>query len=122
MRFWVGTLVALAACQPAGTLHQAATSEVLSTSTCENVDVSHVPVYDVAAGREDVYVAEGCGMRWRMTCGSERRRVCPRRSRKSCEDRVVWACANIQPEDAASDDELRDRVVHDDATFLLNHS
>lgn len=113
----------LCACNvPAHTLSVAARREVMSTATCTNVDVEHVPWSDVAGEREDVYVAEGCGMRWRMTCGSERRRVCPRRSRKSCEDRVVWACANIQPEDAASDDELRDRVVHDDATFLLNHS
>jgi len=95
-----GIALFFVACQPtARTVHEAARDEVFSTSTCADIEVSHVPAWDVASERDDVYLAEGCGFRWRMTCGSERVRTCPRRSQRSCSTHLRWACANIQPDE-----------------------
>jgi hypothetical protein len=106
--------------QPAHTLSVAARREVMSTATCTNVDVEHVPFTDVAGQREDVYVAEGCGNRWRMTCESKHVTVCPRRSRKNCHVELQWSCDNVQPEDyETTEDDLRARVVHPDDMNLL---
>ena|ERR1700690_3911451 len=123
MRGWVGILAAVlvvAGCnQPAHTLHQAAKQEVYSTATCPDVEVSHVPTEDVATRREDVYVAEGCGSRWRMTCESKRALVCPkRRSSKDCRRELQWSCENIQSEDDSTDEELRARVTHEDLNIV----
>ncbi len=97
--------------QPAHTLLEASRSEVFTTATCGTVDVSHVPSSDVPEEREDVYVAEGCGMRWRMACGSKHVTRCARRS-NHCTTRLEWECSDIQPEGAdVSDDELRTRVT-----------
>ncbi len=107
--------------QPAHTLQRAATSEVYSTASCPSIEVSHVPSSDVATTREDVYVAEGCGTRWRMTCEEKLVRVCPRRRYKpslQCHNELQWSCANIQSESAETDEALRARVTHDDMNVL----
>jgi len=113
---------ALVGCeQPAHTLQRAATSEVYSTASCPNVEVSHVPSNEMATEREDVYAAEGCGMRWRMTCEEKEVRVCPRRRynpNMKCHDERQWSCANVQSESAATDDELRAHVTHEDLNIL----
>ena len=109
----------LVGCAPSAfTLQQAAKTEVFTTASCASLDVSHVAPDDVAARRDDVYTAEGCGQRWRMTCESKYVSICKRRSRH-CRTRLVWSCENIQPDgDPTSDDDLRARVVHDDPSFL----
>jgi len=112
-------LLLVACSQPAHTLSAAARQEVYSTATCPTVEVSHVPASDIAGDREDVYVAEGCGMRWVMTCESKRALVCPRRSRHGCRDELQWSCDNVQPDREVSDDELRARVVHPDDMNVL---
>ena len=105
---------------PAHTLSVAARQEVMTTATCPNVDVEHVPWTDVAGQREDVYVAEGCGNRWRMTCESKHVTVCPRRSRKNCHVELQWTCDNVQPEDVeTTEDDLRARVTHPDDMNIL---
>lgn len=113
---WVFLCVALLGCtEPARSLHQAARQEVYTTASCPSIEVSHVPVTEVAIRRDDVYVAEGCGERWRMTCGEELVKVCPRRHRRGpCHEELHWACNDIQPEADATDDELRTRVTHHD--------
>jgi hypothetical protein len=114
VRVFIGILAAFAfACAPvAHSLQRAAVGEVYSTASCANLDVSHVPTDDVSTRRDDVYVAEGCGMRWRMTCGSKYVSVCPRRhsSTRQCRTELQWSCDNIQSEDDPSDDELRARI------------
>ena len=105
---------------PAHTLSVAARQEVMTTATCRNVEVEHVPWTDVAGQREDVYVAEGCGNRWRMTCESKHVTVCPRRSRKNCHVELQWSCDNVQPEDfETTEDDLRARVTHSDDMNIL---
>jgi hypothetical protein len=114
----VGALVL--GCDPqAHTVYQAARQEVFTTATCEAVDVSHVPASDVPEYREDVYVAEGCGMRWRMACGSKYVRHCKRHS-STCTTKLEWDCSDIQSEDHPSDDELRSRLTRpdDESSFL----
>ena len=104
---------------PARTLSVAARHEVMTTATCANVEVEHVPLTDVAGQREDVYVGEGCGNRWRMTCESRRVTVCPRRSRRNCHVELQWTCDNVQPEDVeTTEDDLRARVHTDDMNVL----
>jgi hypothetical protein len=105
---------------PAHTLSVAARQEVMTTATCTNVEVEHVPWTDVAGQREDVYVAEGCGNRWRMTCESKHVTVCPRRSHKNCHVELQWSCDNVQPEDyETTEDDLRARVHNTDDMNLL---
>jgi hypothetical protein len=105
---------------PAHTLSVAARREVMSTATCTNVEVEHVPWTDVAGQREDVYVAEGCGNRWRMTCESKHVTVCPRHSSHGCHVELQWSCDNVQPEDVeTTEDDLRARVTHPDDMNLL---
>ena len=118
---WVALVLFLVGCNPpAHTLGVAARQEVMTTATCPNVEVSHVPWTDVAGQREDVYLAEGCGNRWRMTCESKYVTVCPRRSRKGCRVERQWSCENVQPEDASTtDEELRARVTHPDDMHIL---
>ncbi|HEY1959133.1 MAG TPA: hypothetical protein VGH28_26145 [Polyangiaceae bacterium] len=107
MRLWVLVVPFLAACTPqAFTLAQAARGEVYTTASCPTLDVSHVPANDVPEYREDVYVAEGCGMRWRMACESKYVEICKRRGR-NCRTRLAWSCADVQPETELSDDQLR---------------
>jgi hypothetical protein len=105
--------------QPVHTLQSAARQEVFTTATCAAVDVSHVPSSDVPEYREDVYVAEGCGMRWRMACGSKYVTRC-RRHTNHCSTKLEWECNDIQPEGPdVSDEELRTRVVRPDDMNVL---
>lgn len=113
MRLWVLVVPFVAACAPQSfTLQQAARGEVYTTASCPSLDVSHVPASDVASEREDVYVAEGCGMRWRMACESKSVEICPRHSRRGCRTRLAWSCDAIQPETEMTDDELRQVIDH----------
>jgi len=113
MRLWVLVVPFVTACTPQSfTLLQAARGEVYTTASCPSLDVSHVPPSDVASYREDVYVVEGCGMRWRMACESKYVEICPHRSRHGCRTRLAWACDGVQPETEMTDDELRELVDH----------
>lgn len=120
MRWAAGILLFVAGCYlPAHTLNVAARREVMSTATCPNVEIDHVPWTDVAGQREDVYVAEGCGNRWRMTCEMHHVTVCPKHAH-NCHVEQQWSCDNVQPEDLeTSEDDLRARVTHPNDMNIL---
>ncbi len=118
--FFGGIFSFVAACNPpAHTLYEAAHQEVFTTATCSEVEVSHVSASDVPEAREDVYAAEGCGMRWRMACNSERVKRCKRHS-SSCTNKLEYTCSDIQTENPnVSDHELRTRVTRPDEMNIL---
>lgn len=117
--FLVAALESAGCNQPAHTLQGAARTEVFTTASCATVEVAHVPSTDVPEFREDVYAAEGCGMRWRMACGSQYVTRCAKHSRH-CQTKLEWDCSNIQPVPFdTSDEELRTRVTRPDDMNIL---
>jgi len=116
-----GGLFSTVACSqtPPYTLLHAARTEVMTTASCGSVEVEHVSASDVPEQREDVYAAEGCGMRWRMACGSQYVRHCKRHSNR-CWTQREWDCSDIQPEDLeTTDDELRTRITRPEKIDIL---